>query len=105
MDLWTHRNENLHKSQNIDILNGKEILEETIKKELAIGLGNLPPLEFTHLFQPTATKMMNKSIEGKKDWLSTVKLGRRLHNDVNYIEDEFDNNKALQDWIELEVRT
>ena len=48
---------------------------------------------------------MNKSIEGKKDWLSTVKLGRRLHNDVNYIEDEFDNNKALQDWIELEVKT
>ena len=43
MDLWTHRNENLHKSENIDILNGKEILEETIKKELAIGLGNLPP--------------------------------------------------------------
>ena len=30
MDIWTHRNEVLHKSENIDILNRKDILEEAI---------------------------------------------------------------------------
>ena len=101
MDMWSHRNENLHESETIDFLNGKEVLEETIRKELQVGLSELPTLEFTHLFRFEENKLMQKSLDGKKDWLTTVKLGRKLHNDKNYIEDEFDTNKALQDWVGL----
>lgn len=44
---------------------------------------------------------MKKSIEGKKDWLTTVKLARRLYEDRNIKVDEFDTNEALREWIGL----
>ena len=42
---------------------------------------------------------MKKSLEGKKDWLATVKMVQKLHNDRNMVEDEFDMNNALRAWI------
>ena len=100
-DMWTHRNEVLHKPENIDLLNGKEILDKVITKELELGIGELPTFEFTHLFRSSKETILNKSLEGRKDWLATVKLGRKMHNDKYYDNDEFDDNKALSDWIGL----
>ena len=44
---------------------------------------------------------MQKSTEGKKDWLYTVKTGRILHKDHVSEDDEFDTNVSLRKWIGL----
>ena len=46
---------------------------------------------------------MKKSLESKKDWLASVKMARVLYEDYT-VEDEFDTNKALQNWIGMEIR-
>ena len=43
---------------------------------------------------------MNKSLEGKKDWLLVVKTGRDLHDDKGET-DKFDTNDTLRNWIGL----
>ena len=101
MEIWTFRNETLHEPKTLEVLQGKEKLEETIIKEWEKGLGSLPTLEFSHLFRIKKEELTKKSIEGKKDWLATIKLGRKLHNDISDALDIFDTNNALRFWIGL----
>ena len=101
LGMWEQRNEELHKNDNIEILQGREILEETVMKEWDAGLGTLPIHEYAHLFRLKKRELEKKSTQCKKDWLLTVKLGRVLHKDQSATEDEFDSNKALRHWIGL----
>ena len=101
MEIWKYRNDILHTTDNIELMQGRQILEETVAKEWNIGLHNLPILEFSHLFRLKLDELMKKSTQSKKDWLLTVKSGRFLHNDNGSPEDEFDTNPALRDWIGL----
>ena len=101
MTIWDHRNDYLHKPDTLHELEGKKLLNKAILREWSIGLGDLPAFDFTHLFRIKKEKLMKKSIASKKDWLATVKMARQLHEDRNRIEDEFDTNKALRDWIDL----
>ena len=100
MEIWNFRNEHVHQTDNIQNLQGKKVLEETILKEWNKGLNKLPILEFSHLFRLKKVDLMKKSIDGKKDWLLVVKTGRDLHNDKGET-DEFDTNDALRFWIGL----
>ena len=101
LSIWEFRNETLHKTENIEHLQGSEILEEVVVKEWEYGLGNLPIHDFTNLFRLKKDELIKKSTQSKKDWLLTVKLGRKLHKDNRVAEDEFDTNEALRDWIGL----
>ena len=82
-------------------MQGIKILNKTIKKEWEIGLNLLPPLEFSHLFRLKKEELMKKTVDGKKDWLAIVRLGRALYDDTLHINDEFETNTALRDWIGL----
>ena len=45
--------------------------------------------------------MLKKSIEGKKGWLANIKMARTLYSDRQQIQDEFNTNQALKEWIGL----
>ena len=100
LNIWQFRNKNLHEKDTIQNLEGKQVLEKTIIKEWNRGLNRLPILEFSHLFRLKKEELMKKSLEGKKDWLMVVKIGRQIHSD-NDQPDEFDTNEALRQWIGL----
>ena len=59
---------------------------------------------FFYLGTVCGEDMDKASIETKKDWLSTIKAARRLYEDTNYKEDEFDINETLSKWIALEFK-
>ena len=101
MEMWEKRNNKLHEPDVLQEMEGKKVLNKVVAKEWDVGLSNLPAFEFSHLFRLKLDKLMKKSIEGKKDWLVTVKMTRRLYEDRNIMEDEFETNEALQEWIGL----
>ena len=101
LETWKFRNDTVHSSENIDMLEGLPILHSTVEKEWQAGLGQLPANDFSHLFRIKINNLLKKSTQSKKDWLLTVKLGRNLHNDNTTTTDEFDSNHALRDWIGL----
>ena len=100
MAIWQFRNETLQKPDNLETLEGKEILDHTIKKEWQVGLSKLPALEFSQYFRIKEQTLLHKTLQYKKDWLQTVKLARALYEDATE-EDEFDVNPALREWIGL----
>ena len=100
-EIWQYRNDTLHQPKNLDIMEGKEVLDKVVLKEWDRGLKTLPILEFSHLFRVKKSELMKKSTDAKKDWLYTVKMGRFLHKDPVLEEDEFDTNVSLRKWIGL----
>ena len=101
MKMWENRNEHLHKPNKILEMEGRTELHKSLIAEWDLGLSELPAFEFTHFFRMKKEKLLKKSIEGKKDWLATIKMARVLYNDSHRIEDEFDTNYALSEWIGL----
>ena len=104
-EMWDHRNKKLHQTDVIEDMEGIQILNKILTKERDIGLNKLPMLEYSHLFRLSENELLNKSTEGKKDWLVTVKLARELHNDTNKQEDETDTNDTIRAWIGLPKKT
>ena len=101
MEIWNFRNDTIHKPINLHELEGKQLLEGNIIQEWERGLGGLPTLEFSHLFCLKRWDLIVKSLEGKKDWMATLKLDMELHNDQLLDPDEFETNDALWHWIGL----
>ena len=101
MQYGKKRNEALHKVEKIQELEGLQILNKSINKEWKIGLSELPMIEYSHMFRIKEKELMEKSIEGKKDWLLVVKLARELHEDKERVIDKFDKNEELREWIGL----
>ena len=82
-------------------MEGKQVLNKSVEAEWTTGLSDLPAFEFSPYFRMKLEKLMKKSVEGKKDWLTTLKMARELYKDRNVREDEFDANDTLRDWIVL----
>ena len=101
LKIWEFRNEKTHEKANLEALEGIEALKDVIIQEWKRGLSKLLALEFSQLFRIKRKKLLKKSTEWKKDWLLTVKLGRLLYKDKSNIEDVFDTNPALREWIGL----
>ena len=59
---WAGRNKRLHDPPTINKMEGNELLNEAIEKELELGLNNLPLQEFIHLFKKPLDKLMKKSL-------------------------------------------
>jgi hypothetical protein len=98
-NIWNGRNKQLHDTNKILELEGLPELIETIQAEWAIGISNLPAVDFSHLFSTDLNTLLNKNIDSQKDWLAVIKLGRRLHQDPNMIEDGFSTKGPLSRWI------
>ena len=98
LQLWEARNKHLQQSDQLDTLEGVEILNRTVLKEWNYGLGRLPIYEFSPFFRIKRDKLMKKLVTAKKDWLANIKMAQKLYNDTTE-EDKFDTNKTLQDWI------
>ena len=101
LEIWEFQNKKTHEKDNIEELQGIQILEEVVQLEWNRGLSKLPALELSQFFQIKWEKLHKKSTEWKKDWLLNVKLGQSLYNDENAQLNKFDTNPALREWIGL----
>ena len=54
------------------------------------------------MFRKKIKDLLNTSIETKKSWLVNVKRERKMYEIERYVEDEFDTNKVLSKWIDLD---
>jgi hypothetical protein len=87
--VWDQRNKQLHETNRIHELEGLPELIQSIRTEWSLGIGTLPAVDFSHLFSITLDTLLSKSIDSQKDWLSVIKLGQRLHQDPNLVDDGF----------------
>lgn len=98
---WEKRNDKLHSPEIITKLEGFDTLKKAIESEWQLGLHNLPPIEFAHLFDkyhtPTTTC---KSLDQMKSWFATVRSGRLFYNDT-VLQDECSTKGPLQQWVGL----
>ena len=76
-------------------------LKNACDREYSIGLGNLPH-QFQHLFRPSKSHLLQKSISQQKQWLQKVRNGRVLFDPSNLLEDVFSNPGLFQDWLQIE---
>jgi hypothetical protein len=97
--LWNGRNKQLHDTNKILELEGLPELISAIETEWAIGISNLPAVDFSHLFSTDLNSLLSKNLDSQKDWLAIIKLGRCLHQDPNAIEDGFSTKGPLSRWI------
>ena len=100
-ETWDKRNEKLHSPSIIDKLEGYDALKTAISNEWQLGLHNLPPIEFRHLFNKHHTpEKIGKSLDQMKSWFSTIRSGRLLYQDT-ILQDEFSSKGPLQRWVGL----
>jgi hypothetical protein len=97
--IWTGRNNKLHKTKIIQELEGLPELQRSIRTEWDIGISTLPAVDFSHLFKLNLDTLLHKSVDTQKDWLAVVKLGRKLHKDPNNNIDGFSTKGPLSRWI------
>ena len=80
---WDKQNDKLHPPEIITKLEGFDTLKQAIEAEWLLGLHNLPPIEFSNLFNKYHTPRKScKSLDQMKSWFSIVKSGRLSHNDT-----------------------
>ena len=100
-DTWEDRCHKLHTTDLIHDLSGQQVLLQSIKTELSIGLHNLPACDFSSLFRFSQPILLNKPLEFLKDWFVTVRSARILYNDTSLVTDQITTVTALQRWVGL----
>ena len=85
-------------SDRITDKDGAEPLREALQKEIEIGLANLPQRYERYLQNKN---ILQEPIDKQKNWLITVKKGRKRYDNCNDIHDEFTNPGAFRDWLGL----
>ena len=90
---WDKQNDKLHPPEIITKLEGFDTLKQAIEAEWLLGLHNLPPIEFSNLFNKYHTPRKScKSLDQMKSWFSIVKSGRLSHNDT-VLQNEFSTKR------------
>ena len=102
-DTWEARCHKLHTTDRIHDLSGQQVLLESIRKELAIGLHNLPACDFSRLFSIPSPILFKKPLDFLKDWFVTVRSGRILYNDSSLLNDKFTTELSLRRWVGLPI--
>jgi hypothetical protein len=100
---WEDRCQKLHTTDRIHDLSGQQVLLASIRRELAIGLHNLPACDFSRLFTIPALTLFNKPLDFLKDWFVTVRSGRILYNDTSLLVDKFSTEISLRRWVGLPI--
>ncbi len=100
--IWKERNKKIHDTQIIQDLQGLPHLIDSIKRELAIGIGRLPATEFSRQFGSRSDRILQATVEQQLNWMQIVRQGRILLDPDNLIEDEISKSKSLQRWIGID---
>ena len=87
-------------SYSISDNEGREMLQEAIKEEIATGLGNLPQ-SYQQYFVQLQQDITKTSTSQLKTLFKAIRTGRQLHDLNNYTQDEFTNPGAYRDWVGL----
>ena len=98
--LWMERNEQLHKTDRIHELNGKQNLLQAIQIEHEIGRSALP-FHMNAYFNVTLERLLRKSIGEQLAWFYAVRRARELIGDPKLVIDEFLDNIPLRKWVGL----
>jgi hypothetical protein len=98
--LWMERNEQLHKTDRIHELHGKQQLFQSIRLEHEIGRGALP-VHTNGYFNVTLERLLRKSIQEHVAWFYAVRRSREMTGGPQLILDEFTNNIPLRKWVGL----
>ena len=101
-EMWEFRNEAVHEKEKIKELEGVPVLDRCIRRQWNTGLSRLPANEYSCMFRLKIEDLMKHAVESKKKWLATVIMARKLYEDEEANEDEFDENTALKKWIGVE---
>ena len=99
--LWEGRNKQLHQTERINDLEGMPLVREAIETEWRIGLGRLPASQFSQYFSLPLDKLLERSHDHLKTWLSTIRQGRILLDPSNLCHDEFEEMSSLQKWLDI----
>ena len=78
---------------------GEEILNEAIRQEQHMGIGNLPP-QYIPEFTLNMTQILKQTIDWKKQWFCNIKEARTQYDNANVLSNEFAYPGALRDWVE-----
>ncbi len=98
-DTWEERNHRLHETDRIKELEGKPLLEEAIRNEWSVGLGRLPPSEFSYLFSGGLDRTLKGNLTALRRWLAIVRNGRILLDKANVLDDCFIRDESLRKWV------
>ena len=96
MGIWDERNSQLHKTERIHDLEGMPVVREAIENKWKIGIGRLPASQFSQYFRLPLDKLMMKSYDYQKTWLTTIRQGRILLDPSNLCNDEIEESTSLQ---------
>ena len=100
--LWMERNEQLHKTERIHELHGKQQLLQAIRLEHEIGRGTLP-VHMNGYFNVTLERLLRKSIQDQIAWFYAVRRSREMTGCPQLILDEFTTNIHLCKWVGLPI--
>ena len=100
--MWSLRNDKVHEKDKIQELEGVPVLDRCIEAQWRKGIGKLPVSEFSCMFRIKLVIILKHPLESRKKWLATIKIARKLYEDGNECEDEFDRIQALSKWIGIE---
>ena len=101
MFVWMARNEQLHKTERIKELEGRQELIEAIKNEYAIGLSRLPAYGFSDMFRQKEEEIVKESMNTMRNWLGIIKQGRIVFEDPKRLHDKFDTDKTYKQSLDL----
>ena len=99
--LWNGRNEQLHQQQKSFVLSGQREVLSGIRIEFDIGIGRLPPIDFSPMFSEPFDTIKKKSLETQSAWLAIVRNGQYLHSDPQLFHDIFSTNENFNKWLGL----
>ena len=94
---WIQRNTKLH-DHTIHSNHGSANLNFSIQVEHHLGALGLPP-EYNGYFTISLPDLLNKNIEYKKKWFTTIRRAREIRNIA--APDAFSVNKILRRWVHL----
>ena len=97
--IWDERNQRLHQTDHILDLEGRKELLLAMEQEWRLGLSLLPASDYGYLFVKPLRYLQQQSLDWQKDWVATVKQGRELYQDHRRIDDDFNKQGPLRDWI------
>lgn len=98
LNMWTNRNEVLHRKESINSMSGGLLLDIEVEREHDIGCNDLPPVVHKW-FRITKTQLLDSSTEYKKGWLLIVKSVKEAMQVTDY--SIFTSSCALRRWVGL----
>ena len=99
--LWSHRNNVLHKTEALQKLSGLPLLKTCIQREYLTGPSDLSPV-YNHYFTTPLPTLLNKRPAYLRRWFLVIRSARESLQ--IFPDDEFSVDNTLRNWIHLPPR-